>query len=811
MVLLGAGWFTLRIHERARPGPAFDVGVVEVEGLVLNDPTWRAGDPITSRAKGWWRFDVALERRMTSHNPGVPPTLEPLAGVAWVRQTGATPPPIRAGSRVHISGRFEGIHAPDNPGESDLRLLAAQRGAVGSIVATDSSLVREIAPPSGMRARALSVIARLRARATDVVHRAAGSDAPGDDAVSSGARSDLSPIESARQAQRRSLIAGLLLGEYDPQERDVRDAFARQGLVHILSISGFHLTVLAALSLMLLRLLGDHGRLEFLAVGVIVLIFMLVVPAQSPIMRSGVLVLAMLLVESTGRRYDRLTVMIWIAVALLLWRPLDLWSLGYQLSTGLTAALLWKGEAFHHRLWRRWVRPDLKGIKPIDHGVVGHVSAAVRASISASLLCALLAAPAVGAHAGLISALSVLVGVIVTPVIVLALWIGYVSLILGMVLPSAAGLASGVLAALSEGAIRMVEFFDHLPLSSWRTPPIPWAWAVCATIALAWLIARPRGAPRTLVAIAALATWLGVAWAPTGLCDRVLSRVSDAPRVLLRVDSFSVGDASYLLVRSDDDAMIWDAGAPRSAGVLPQPVEWARNVGAWRVPTLVLTHADVDHYAAADTLIAPLGVRTLRMSEATRHQWEDDVSARTRFGRRTPLETVLSRAEASLVRGDGEIVPTSRGDQWRLGHARVRILWPPSGFDPRAHGAPDNDASLVAMLEVATGSGACRVLLTGDVSDASLPALRALEPDLHAQVMEAPHHGTTTPGVLAWIAEVNPRIVLQSAGPRKSGDPRLDGVRAGRVWHATGRAGHAWVEIMSDGTLRTSTHRTPSN
>lgn len=810
MMLLGVGWFTLRIHERARPGPTFDQGVIEVEGLVLTSPRWREADPITSRAKGWWRYDVEVHRRVIARGAiggtGTQDQLtwEPVAGVVWVRQMGEAPP-ISAGSRVRFSGRFEAIGPPENPGQSDLRLLAAQRGVIGSVVISEASLVEHIAPATGVRGTTLAGLAWLRARAADVVHRAAGVE---HDASSGATR--LSTIDATRQSQRRSLISGLLLGEYDPQERDVRDAFARQGLVHILSISGFHLTVLAALTLVLLRLLGDHGRIEYLAVGVIIAVFMLVVPAQSPIVRSGVLVLAILMVEATGRRYDRLTVLIWISLALLLWRPLDLWSIGYQLSAGLTAALLWKAEAFHHRLWRRWITPELKGIKPVDHGVAGALLGAVRASISTSLLCAILAAPTVGAHAGLASVLGVLVGVIVTPVIVLALWIGYVALIVGMIVPPIAGLASGVLGALAESAIRMIEFFDHLPMSSWRMPPVPWTWAIAATITIAWIVARPRGSTRTLISIAMLAACLAIAWLPTGLRDRVASRVSDAPFVLLRVDAFSVGDASYLVVRSDDNAMIWDAGAPRSSGVLPQGVEWARAVGAWRAPTLVLSHADVDHYAAADTLVVPLGVRHVRMTPAMRAQWDDAASGQIRFGTRTPLETVLSRTQSALARNAGTIQLTQRGDTWRLGHAHVRVLWPSADFDAQRNGTQDNDGSLVALVEVSTRDGPRRLLLTGDISDPSLPSLRALEPGLHAHIMEAPHHGTTTPGVLAWIAEVNPDIVLQSAGPRKSSDPRLDAVRANRTWHATGATGHAWAEIMSDGTLRTSTHRAPA-
>src|SRR5205823_4667612 len=87
------------------------------------------------------------------------------------------------------------------------------------------------------------------------------------------------------------------------------------------------------------------------AVAVLVALYMLVLPAQAPILRAGILVLVLLIADASGRRYDRATLLGWIALALLIIRPLDAWSLGFQLSFGIVAALLLLGDTVHHRLW----------------------------------------------------------------------------------------------------------------------------------------------------------------------------------------------------------------------------------------------------------------------------------------------------------------------------------------------------------------------------------------------------------------------------------------------------------------------------
>src|SRR5438045_412717 len=143
----------------------------------------------------------------------------------------------------------------------------------------------------------------------------------------------------------------MLIGEREPGLDGVETAFRRLGLLHLVAISGFNLAIVAGLVLFFLRLGPDRGRLEPVIVAVLILLYMLVVPGESPILRSGLMVLAFLAAEASGRRYDRLTLLGWIAVALVLYRPLDLFNLGFQLSFGIVAVLLWLGDHFHRRLF----------------------------------------------------------------------------------------------------------------------------------------------------------------------------------------------------------------------------------------------------------------------------------------------------------------------------------------------------------------------------------------------------------------------------------------------------------------------------
>ncbi len=374
---------------------------------------------------------------------------------------------------MRLTGVFDAVEGPMNPGEEDMRLYAEEVGYSGSLTLTDAALIEPLATEPSLWSHYRSAWLRWRAslegRAREIVSRSSGAQ-EGDPG--------------------RALLLGLVLGDYDPSQHEVRDAFARQGLAHILSISGFHLSVMALLALMLLRLTGDRGWVEPVIVAALILLYLLIVPPSSPILRSAVMVLALMAAEASGRRYDRLTLLGWIAIGLLIWRPLDLWSIGFQLSLGLTAALFWLGNSFNARMWRQPLKGTVQrevtlGEKALDH---------LKQSVSTGVMCWAISTPLIMCRIGLVSPLAIAATVIVTPLIVLVLWVGYIALLVGVFIPPAADIAGHVLSFLSSWCVRSVQLFDSMPLSALRIPVISTSWAIAATLlAIYWVrFARRR-------------------------------------------------------------------------------------------------------------------------------------------------------------------------------------------------------------------------------------------------------------------------------------------------------------------------------
>jgi len=766
LVAFGAGWGALREREDAADSlatrlaglaleaPVRLTGVVSTPIAAIERPTnplmaFRPEDP-------GWRFELSVDRL------GDDPREGPARGAVTV--LARERPAVGAGDRVVVTGAYRAIGPALNPGESDRARWARSRGLVGSVDVPRAALIAPDEAHAGAWARARSGWHAFRG------------------ALRARAERSLARATAGLSDQGRVLVHSLLLGRPPPGGAEaagqLRDSFTRLGLAHVLAISGFHLVVLVAVLLRVVRLAGDPGRLEPIGIAALVLLYLALVPASAPILRAGVLALALVLSEALGRRYDRLTLLAWVALGLLVWRPSELWSLGYQLSCGLTALLLWMGQRVHARVFPPPIRTGtLDDLRWLDPPAWRRLLNAARGLLSTTMLCWLVSSPLVLWRTGLLTPLAIPAAMAVVPLSVLVLAIGFGSLLLGLASPALAGVGAAPLTWSASACVWAVERLDAIPGAALDLPPVSMAWTLAATALWAWWLGWARRRDwRPLALAGLLAFWAGAEW-----------RWAWRPAAPLRIDTLAVGDGSAHLLRAGGESLLWDCGSPSpSAGrlVIRRAL---RCLGQTRVRTLVLTHPDVDHYSALPDLLGPLGVRRALLSERFVDQ------ARERPG--GPAAAALAMLGARGV----DVVVLAAGDRFVLGGVPFEVLSPPGG----APWSADNEHSLAAWARV----GGRSLLLTGDAQASAIAAMRERWPWLRADVVEAPHHGSAIPAAIEWLSGMAPAVVLQSAGPRRAEDPRWSPSRARSEWLVTARDGSAWVEFGRNGALSWGTFR----
>ena len=292
------------------------------------------------------------------------------------------------------------------------------------------------------------------------------------------------------------------------------------------------------------------------------------------------------------------------------------------------------------------------------------------------------------------------------------------------------------------------------PLALLGVPWAPlWALAGAALRPLAALLGTLAAWPWASVSLPAAPWWLGVAAVAGGLLLALRWplpwRLAGLPLVLplalwqpprpapgqFELLAADVGQGSAVLVRTARHTLLYDAGPRYSlesdAGhrVL---VPLLRALGE-RVDTVVLSHRDSDHTGGARAVLAAQPRSAVRSSIEDGHELQ---------ALRPP-----TRCQA--------------GQQWQWDGVLFELLHPEAADYARA--LKSNALSCVLRVRAAGGASA---LLAGDIEQAQEQALAARTPELRADLLLAPHHGSRGSSSSALLAAVRPRWVLVQAGYR---------------------------------------------
>lgn len=154
------------------------------------------------------------------------------------------------------------------------------------------------------------------------------------------------------------ILSALTLGEKSFLQTDTRDLLSETGTSHILALSGLHLGILFSL-LNLLFLKRIRHRWWRIVANLLTLFalwnFVLMVGAPLSLIRAAVM-FTLLQVANALRREQNATLnnLAFAAIVMLLWQPMSLFDVGFQLSFCSVFAIVIAGEY----LWRRFPLPE---------------------------------------------------------------------------------------------------------------------------------------------------------------------------------------------------------------------------------------------------------------------------------------------------------------------------------------------------------------------------------------------------------------------------------------------------------------------
>ncbi len=496
--------------------------------------------------------------------------------------------------------------------------------------------------------------------------------------------------------------AALLLGVRSLVPSEDRAAFAKLGIAHILSVSGFHTGVLVFLLSVLFRLLKLRQSVRLVLYSAFLLLYCALCGMSQPVLRASLLLLLALGGKLLNRPRIGLHLLCAAGMVMLLLSPVQLTGISFQLTFGAVLGITlvtpyldslcpFSRESFLHRIW--------SALAVMFGAQVGILLPELYYYQKLPLLSVLMNLPA---------------SIAATAVIAL----DWIILLLSPFpficsLPAALGkmLTSWLLQVIrAVGALPGISLWTHA--STWLTllGLIPVFFSLCHLFRMKrWI----RGL--------SLAVGLSV------VCFSLIPPSHGGTEYI----QFSVGNADGAVLWDEKTVYVLDTGS--DDGVVSGFLRRNRLTP----DAVILTHLHTDHAGGLKSLLEDeIPIRILYLPAGAEDQEiHDDIRA------------LLDHCRTSGT----EIRTLARGDTLSLPSGSLTVLWPEAG-KTRLH-QDANDYSLVFLLSLHGIS----LLQTGD-----LEGLYESYAAVPADLLKAAHHGSASSSSAAFLSAVNPQGILLS-------------------------------------------------
>ena len=555
------------------------------------------------------------------------------------------------------------------------------------------------------------------------------------------------------------LVRALVLGDRSLLDEEFRQSLNRTGTAHLISISGLHVTVLAAMLAMLLGLFLPRKTANLVAV-LILIPYGAVIGFNAPFVRALIMFALVCLAPAVGHPSDSVTRLSAAMLAYLAVQPLSVGDAGFVLSFSASAGLLLLSPPLTRLFGQKPLQQHIfqsREWKTLWKEFLYYFPSLLIASLSAQLA----TLPAVVTFFGVQPLISLPFNLICVPLCMLGYVLAMAALLISLVsLPVAA-----FLARLPEGLFTLLiaatRVSVELPVSGVRFGRYP-----ALLVALHWAILI-AASDLTLLR-ERLRNWLPFALV---LVAGLSALVTFARAWPFRVMFMDAGQADCAIVRTKGHA-----------GDTYTPAGDYLNATALGVDAVFLSHPHQDHAGGLADILTSFRPGTIYVP----------------CGWFAPEDTSPAVTGAiALAREMGvPIVELSAGDALDLpGGATVEIFSPNGSSVPREV----NDLSMLALL---TCEGQ-KVLFTGDLSEDGEPAFI---PD--ADVLKVAHHGSARGTSTRFLEACSPDIAVISVGENNFGHPAeetLEKLKAAGADILTTRECGAITLTWRDGAWRVET------
>lgn len=614
---------------------------------------------------------------------------------------------LKPGMKILVKGTLKRVEEPANPGGFDSQHYYACRHIYYFM---KNAVVRKKTESySGYRQLLLHVKEKCR----QILTAAAGEDAP--------------------------LFCAMVLGDKQDLEPEMRMRYQLAGIVHILAISGLHISILG---------MGLYNLLKKIGLGIwpagifslgVMLQYGIMTGGSVSTMRAVTMFLIAMGARITGRIYDMMTALSVTAMMILLESPAYLLDSGFLLSFGCVLGIGVAAEKIC--------------------ALAGAEKKWTKALVS-SMALQLVTLPVMLKFFGEVSLAGFFLNLLVLPSVGFVLIGGMAALLLGIFCIPAAKLA--ILSA--RGLLLFYEYLcslaGKLRWSTWiGGEPEIWQILVYYGILITVLFIgqyvkiqirkekessqrKERSGEQEKAVRWKLCTLRMAAGAL--LTARILV-LGFHPSGKLKVTCLDVGQGDGILVETPDNHHFLIDGGSSSQSDLGRYclLPALKSQGISYLDGLFISHTDKDHISGAKELLEYMGngLTTIRAGYLVLPSWAEKPEA---------WEELSDAAQKAGIK----IVTGKKGDELHCGLVSFSILWP----EKNATGKDVNEEAMVMELSF----GEFQMLFTGDIGADTEKKLLASGILKDVDCLKVGHHGSRYSTTEAFLEKIKPELAIIS-------------------------------------------------
>ncbi len=626
-----------------------------------------------------------------------------VSGGLYVYAAEQPAPEVRIGDKVTATGKVRSPHGYQNPGQLDTKMLLKSQGISASL-STGKQGIKVMPVDTAVFARKLAEVRRHYRDSMEQVM-------PKSDAAA---------------------IFAMLFGGYDGLKPELVDSFTITGIVHILSVSGSHISLLAAVMAGLGALLRLPKTITAVLVLGLIAIYSLLAGAVPPVIRSAIMGGLAFVALALDRERDARRILLLTGLVMLLIAPLLLFHISFQLSFLATAGLLYLAP-----VWQKYFR---------EHGCNAYIAAGLSITLAAQLA----TLPILAWYFNQLSLSSLIANLVVVPLVEMIIVLGLFAGVAAFILPFAGSVVFAGGSLLLGVVTEMTVKIAALPASVIWIPSMNFAWGLLYYLLLGmfllnaqqreklWDGIKKRRNVFSVVLLAAVVFVVGV-------------QLAKPKEMQVHFIDVGQGDAA-LVITPGGRAFMFDTGGTRDGNFdigAKVDVPYLLHYGVLRLDGVFLSHAHEDHAAGCGGILRKMPV----VQVITADEGILDYARSMKLGDNDPLLHKFHTAH--------------QGDRMTVDGVTIEVLFAP----PLQEG--DNKTGNEASNVYRVSYGKASFLFTGDLTKEKEAQLLAEGINPASSVLKIGHHGSDTSNSPEFLQAVKPQFGVFCVGADNSfGHPK---------------------------------------